>query len=61
MAVWDTLDVEGRPGCIRVFARGWKAADKIVYQRTLKAVSTSRSRLERIFEVNAVVLSQPSL
>jgi riboflavin biosynthesis pyrimidine reductase len=36
------------------FARVWKAADKVVYSRTLKAVSTTKSRLERRFDPDSV-------
>jgi dihydrofolate reductase len=36
------------------FARIWQAADKIVYSRTLRTVSTSRTRLERAFDSKAV-------
>jgi riboflavin biosynthesis pyrimidine reductase len=36
------------------FARIWQAADKIVYSKSLAAVSTSKTRLEREFEPQAV-------
>jgi dihydrofolate reductase len=45
MAVWETLD-DPAPE-MRDFARLWRAADKVVYSRTLDAVSTPRTRLER--------------
>ena len=38
----------------RDFAEIWRAADKIVYSGTLEAVSTSRTRLERDFDPEAV-------
>jgi riboflavin biosynthesis pyrimidine reductase len=36
------------------FAGIWQAADKIVYSKTLAAVSTPRTRLERTFDAEAV-------
>ena len=36
------------------FARIWRAADKIVYSRTLKSASTARTRIEREFDTEAV-------
>jgi riboflavin biosynthesis pyrimidine reductase len=36
------------------FARIWKASEKIVYSTTLQTVSTSKTRLERKFEADAV-------
>jgi dihydrofolate reductase len=39
---------------MRDFAQIWQAADKIVYSKTLEAVSTARTRIERDFEPEAV-------
>ena len=39
---------------MRDFAEIWQAADKIVYSRTLEAVSTARTRIERNFDPEAV-------
>jgi dihydrofolate reductase len=52
MAVWETLD-DPAPE-MRDFARLWRAADKVVYSRTLDAVSTPRTRLERELDTPAV-------
>ena len=38
----------------RDFAQIWQAADKIVYSRTLQAVSTTRTRIERNFDPEGV-------
>ena len=38
----------------RDFAEIWQAADKIAYSRTLETVSTTRTRLERDFDPEAV-------
>jgi dihydrofolate reductase len=52
MAVWESL-TDTSPA-VRDFAEIWRAADKIVYSRTLPAVSTARTRLEREFDPAAV-------
>ena len=39
---------------MRDFAQVWQAADKIVYSRTLEAVPTARTRIERVFDPAAV-------
>jgi dihydrofolate reductase len=38
----------------RDFANLWRAADKVVYSRTLKQVDTPRTRLERTFDAEAI-------
>lgn len=38
----------------RDFAQLWKAADKIVYSRTLATLSTARTRIEPSFDLDAV-------
>jgi dihydrofolate reductase len=54
MAVWENLPLEGEPPVIREFAALWQAADKVVYSRTLQAVSSRRTRIERSFDPAAV-------
>jgi dihydrofolate reductase len=39
---------------VQDFARIWQAADKIVYSRTLQAVTTARTRVQREFDAEAV-------
>ena len=53
MAYWETApgDVPGPGG---EYARIWRAADKVVYSRTLDHVTTARTRLEAEFEPTAV-------
>ena len=46
MVAWDTLPLADEPDVMRDFAEIWRAADKIVYSRTLESVSTGRTRLE---------------
>ncbi len=55
MKGWETE--YGGPSAGRVerdFANLWRAADKVVYSRTLSQVATPRTRLERTFEVDAI-------
>jgi dihydrofolate reductase len=55
MAVWETdPSFAAGPPVYQDFASIWQAADKIVYSRTLQAVSTLRTRLERDFDPAAV-------
>jgi dihydrofolate reductase len=54
MAVWDTLALTDEPYVIRDFAEIWRAADKVVYSRTLDGVSTARTRLERELDADAL-------
>jgi dihydrofolate reductase len=39
---------------MRDYAEIWRAADKIVYSRTLERVSSARTRIERDFDPEAV-------
>jgi dihydrofolate reductase len=55
MRYWETADASsGRPDAGRDFAQIWQSADKIVYSRTLRSVSTARTRIERDFDVAAL-------
>jgi dihydrofolate reductase len=56
MRYWESIDpAEEREPVSRDFAAIWHAADKVVYSRTLDAVSTARTRIERVFDPDAVV------
>ena len=39
---------------IRDYAEIWRDADKVVYSKTLEAVSSSRTRIERDFDADAI-------
>jgi dihydrofolate reductase len=55
MAAWETTGTgAGDPPAMRDFAEIWRAADKIVYSRTLEAASTARTTVERDFDPAAV-------
>jgi dihydrofolate reductase len=54
MLAWETLDLDGQPQFIQDFATIWRAADKIVYSKTLEAASSARTDLERELDPEAV-------
>ena len=56
MLYWENLDAtEERQAVVRDFAAIWRAADKVVYSRTLEAPSSARTRVERAFDPEAVL------
>src|SRR5215217_1807173 len=51
MRVWESDEIlAGEPPLMREFAEIWRAADKIVYSRSLPEVTTARTRLEHEFD-----------
>jgi dihydrofolate reductase len=52
MVVWETLADEAP--AMRDFAEIWRAADKVVYSRTLEAPASARTRIERDFDAEAI-------
>jgi dihydrofolate reductase len=55
MMGWETdPNLAAESPLMRDFAELWQAADKIVYSRTLKAVATARTRIERDFDPEAI-------
>jgi len=54
LVAWETMDTADQPPFIQDFAEIWRSADKIVYSRTLKTVSSARTRIERDFDPDAV-------
>lgn len=52
MTWWEPIPADGT--IEGDFAEQWRAADKIVYSTTLDSVSTTRTRLERQFDPDAV-------
>jgi dihydrofolate reductase len=54
MIGWETLPQAGQPPLMLDFAQIWRAADKVVFSRSLEAVSTTRTRIERDFDPGAV-------
>lgn len=54
MVAWETLALADQPPFVRDFAEIWRAAEKIVYSRTLVTVSSARTRIERDFDPDAL-------
>ncbi len=55
MVYWETVSTEAdEPAVFWDFAGIWRAAEKIVYSRTLQTASSARTRIEREFEPDAV-------
>ena len=54
MVAWETMSLVDEPRCIQDFAQIWRAADKIVYSKTLEKVSSARTQIERDFDPEAV-------
>ena len=52
MVAWETISDE-RP-FMRDYAEIWRAAEKIVYSRTLESASSARTRIERDFDPEAI-------
>ena len=51
MVYWETAHtLADQPPFVRDFAEIWRAADKIVYSKTLEAASSARTRIERDFD-----------
>jgi dihydrofolate reductase len=55
MVFWETAQMlADQPPVIYDYATLWQAADKIVYSRTLDAVSSARTRIERDFDPETI-------
>ena len=55
MVFWETVSTEAdEPAVFSDYAEIWRAAEKIVYSRTLQTPSSARTRIEREFEPDAV-------
>ena len=54
MAFWETADGREEPAVFREYAEIWRAAEKVVYSRTLQAASSARTRIERDFTPGAI-------
>jgi dihydrofolate reductase len=55
MAEWENIrTLADQPPVAEDYAGIWHGADKIVYSRTLEAVSSARTRIEREFDPEAV-------
>jgi dihydrofolate reductase len=55
MIFWETVSTEAdEPAVFWDYAGIWRAAEKIVYSRTLETVSSARTQLERDFDHEAI-------
>ncbi len=54
MIYWETAPTADQPPWIVEFSNIWRAADKIVFSKTLASVSSDRTALEREFDVEAI-------
>jgi dihydrofolate reductase len=54
LVAWETMPTTGEPAYLGDYARIWRAAEKVVYSRTLPEVHSARTRLERDFDVESV-------
>lgn len=54
MVPWETIDTGGQSSAMQEFATLWRAADKVVYSRTLREAMSARTRIERDFDRAAV-------
>ena len=50
MMVWETMPVENEPPVVQDYAQIWRAAEKIVFSRTLTKASTPKTRIEKSFD-----------
>jgi dihydrofolate reductase len=54
MLYWETAPLADQPRWIADFATTWRAADKVVFSKTLASASSTRTTLERDFDIEAV-------
>jgi len=55
MVYWDTADtLPDQSPAVRDFVKIWQAAEKIVYSKSLPAASSAKTRIERVFDPEAV-------
>ncbi len=52
MVYWETDDDDA--AVVRDYVEVWRAAEKVVYSRTLQTVSSERTRIERGFDAAAI-------
>jgi dihydrofolate reductase len=50
LVAWETMATDGEPEAFRDYAEIWRAAEKVVYSRTLERPASARTRVERDFD-----------
>lgn len=54
LAVWETMALAGEPEVIRDYAEIWRAAEKVVFSRTLSEPASAKTRIEPEFDPAAI-------
>jgi dihydrofolate reductase len=54
MVFWETANTAGEPAVFGDYAEIWRAAEKVVYSKTLPTPASARTRIEREFDPDAV-------
>lgn len=54
LAVWETMDLTDQPEVIRDYAEIWRAAEKVVFSRTLSEPASAKTRIEPEFDPAAI-------
>jgi dihydrofolate reductase len=54
MVYWETASIDDQPPWVVDFTTMWRAADKVVFSRTLASVSSGRTIVEQEFDVEAI-------
>jgi dihydrofolate reductase len=54
MIFWETAPIADQTPWVVDFTNIWRAADKVVYSKTLASVSSERTTLEREFNIEAI-------
>jgi dihydrofolate reductase len=54
MVFWEDAPTDGEPAPFRDYAEVWRAAEKVVFSRTLEAPSSARTRIERELDPDAI-------
>jgi dihydrofolate reductase len=54
MVFWETVSTAGEPSVFEDYAEIWRAAEKVVYSRTLQTPSSARTRIERELDLDAI-------
>jgi dihydrofolate reductase len=54
MVYWETAPAADQPAWVAEFTDLWKGAEKVVFSKTLAAVSSTRTTLARTFDAEAI-------
>jgi dihydrofolate reductase len=54
MVAWETMETAGEPGVMRDYSEIWRAAEKVVFSKTLESASSARTRIEPEFDPEAI-------